>query len=497
MLTTKPLAGRLLPALLVVAVAALWGLHWVHLRADFPNNSPWMDYSKYTDEGWYGNAAMRATLFGHPLLPGDFNPAVALPVWPALLWVVFQFTGVTVEAARGLALFVLAGNLLLSYAVLRAARASRAAASGGVLLLAGSAYLWAFSRLAILEPLLTFWMLLAWLLALRLRPWRGRWRTVALLAVGLLGCLAVLTKTTALFLLPSAVWLLGWSAKWQVRCVARELGVALAGGLVPWGECVWLALRTHAVDYHYLFAANQWEQPKTLGGKLMAFWWAAHGLLWVGPGLVCAALVLSALAAVASARFRSSPLLGASLLAAAGYIFFTGWHNNPQPRYYMVLLYPLVFVAVLATERLAARSRWAASGAVVVLALLFARDLHESLWYARHPQYSFQNAARGLTAYINAHPADGNRRLLSISGDEITLWTHLPAICDDFGTDDLPTRIARYQPGWYAQWNELDPGTLEDIHEAGYKLQPVAHWHAFDDEDRDNLILYRMVRVKD
>ena len=85
--------------------------------------------------------------------------------------------------------------------------------------------------------------------------------------------------------------------------------------------------------------------------------------------------------------------------------------------------------------------------------------------------------------------------LLSISGDEITLFTHLPAICDDFGTDDLETRIRRYQPGWYAQWNDLDPGTLEDIHAAGFRLKPVAHWHALDDEDRDDLVLYRMEPV--
>ena len=489
--------SRFLTALLLAAVAALWGLHWIHLRADFPNNSPWMDYSKYTDEGWYGNAAIRATLFGQPFLPGDFNPAVALPVWPALLWLVFQMAGVTVEAARGLSLCVLAGNLLLSYAVLRAAQASRAAAWGAVLLLAGSAYLWAFSRLAILEPLLSFWTLLAWLLALRLRPWRGGRRTAALLGVGLLGCLAVLTKTTALFLLPSSAVLLGWSAEWRVRRVARDVGLAIAGGLIPWLGYLWLALRTHAVDYHYLFAANQWEQPKTLGGKVMAFWWAAHGLLWVGPALVCATLALSVIAAGASSRFRCSPLLYASLLAAAGYIFFTGWHNNPQPRYYMVLLYPLLFVAVLAVEATAVRSRWVAGLAVAMLGMLFLRDLNASLWFARHPQYSFQSAAHGLTAYIDAHPADGKRMLLSISGDEITLLTHLPAICDDFGTDDLPTRIERYRPGWYAQWNDLDPGTLDEIHEAGYKLRPVAHWHAFDDEDRDELILYRMLPLKD
>jgi hypothetical protein len=79
-------------------------LHAWHLRADFPNGSPWIfDWAKYTDEGWYGNAAIRAHLFGNWYVAGDFNPAVAVPVWPFLEWVLFFFTGVTVEAARGLA----------------------------------------------------------------------------------------------------------------------------------------------------------------------------------------------------------------------------------------------------------------------------------------------------------------------------------------------------------------------------------------------------------
>ena len=72
--------------------------------ADFPNHSPWFrDWAKYTDEGWYGNAAIRAHLFGNWYLPGDFNPAPARAgVAVSGVGAVF-LTGVTVEAARGLA----------------------------------------------------------------------------------------------------------------------------------------------------------------------------------------------------------------------------------------------------------------------------------------------------------------------------------------------------------------------------------------------------------
>ncbi len=484
---------RLASPLLFALVFALWALHWPHLQADFPNFSPWLDYSKYTDEGWYASGAIRSTLFGHWLFPGDFNPSVALPVWPALVWLVFQVAGVTPEAARGLALCVFAGNLVLSFAVLRAAGATRIGAWGGVSLLAASAYLWAFSRLAILEPLLTFWVLAGFLLALRLGPWLGARRVGALLGVGLLGCLAVLTKTTAIFLLPATALLLFRSTGSRFGVAARELATAAAGGFVPWLAYFFLVARRHSVDYHYLFTANDWVHPKGFQDWLFAFWYAAHGLLWTGPVFIGTTLVLLALGCALSPELRRSPLVQAAALAAGGYVFFTGWHNNPQPRYYMPLVPLAVFTAVLAAEALARRSRVLAGAGALALLWVFAADVRGSISFATHPEYTLRNAAQGLTAFIDRHPREGKRLLMSISGDQISLFTHLPAICDDFGTDDLADRIQRYRPGWYAQWNDLDEGTLSDIRDAGYHLRAVAHWRAFDDEDRDDLILYEMV----
>jgi hypothetical protein len=115
--------------------------------------------------------------------------------------------------------------------------------------------------------------------------------------------------------------------------------------------------------------------------------------------------------------------------------------------------------------------------------------------YAAHPQYTFVHAAQQLTHYIDTHP-NGNRLLVSISGDEITLVSHLPALCDDFvtptpATPDLPAKLALYQPGWYAAWNDLDPGTLQDLH-VHYSLEQVASFNAFDDQERNHLVLFKL-----
>src|SRR5580692_10242992 len=132
----------------ILAICGFAAAHAWHLSADFPNHSPWyMDWAKYTDEGWYGNAAIRAHLFGNWYMPGDFNPAVAVPVWPFLEWILFFFTGVTIEAARGLAIAFFFANLLLSYLLLRT-RGPRWMALLALSFLVVSPFLYCFSRLA-------------------------------------------------------------------------------------------------------------------------------------------------------------------------------------------------------------------------------------------------------------------------------------------------------------------------------------------------------------
>ena len=207
-------------------------------------------------------------------------------------------------------------------------------------------------------------------------------------------------------------------------------------------------------------------------------------------------------------RLLLDPVFGASILAVAGSIFFMTCQNHPQPRYFAVVAFFCFFVvaqgagALLgssgAGQRISARRSpqrlfgWA----VVALATLAAAfNGLQTLNYATHPEYTFVDAAQRLAQYIDAHP-NGNRLLVSISGDQITLVTHLPALCDDFGTPspaypDLVTKLARYQPGWWATWNDIDPGTLEDMH-THFSLEQAASFRAFDDPERNVLVLFKL-----
>jgi hypothetical protein len=120
--------------------------------------------------------------------------------------------------------------------------------------------------------------------------------------------------------------------------------------------------------------------------------------------------------------------------------------------------------------------------------------------YAVHPEYTFVTAAERLTAYIDGHP-NGRRLLLSVSGDQIEMVTHLPTINDLFigpgeGMPDLAGKLIQYRPGWYACWNQLDEGALEDLHTIG-SVEQVAQFHVFDDPERDVLVLFKVHLWKD
>jgi hypothetical protein len=503
----------------LAAIVTLAVLHGLNLRSDFPNHTVWSgDWAKYTDEGWYSNAAIRAHLLGHWYLKGDLNPAVALPVWPFLEWILFFFTGVTLEAARGLAIAGFFFSLLLSYLLVRNS-VSRWAALLALTYVVTSPFLYCFSRLAILEPFLMVFTLAALNLAVRLpRMRRPLWGAFA---VGLLFTVMMLTKTYAAFLLPALAWAIALPLRDRPRIAVKCL--LAAGATLVAGYGLWLVLissRGLFGDYKLFFATNHYARPHEFYWPLVAFWWSFHGGLWADQvllplagvvvlGALISALVAwrasSGLAAQSLAAFARrlllDPVFGASIIASAGTIAFMTYQNHPQPRYFTVTAFFCFFLVAQGAAALlglasasAGRMRLLLGGAgvtvIAVSLVAVAANGAQTLTYVTHPEYTFVNAADHLTHYIDDHP-NGRPLLLSISGDQIMLATHLPAICDDYGTMPLPEKLGVYQPGWYAAWNELDPATLADLH-TRYSLEQVAAWPAFDDSDRDLLVLFKL-----
>jgi hypothetical protein len=268
-------------------------------------------------------------------------------------------------------------------------------------------------------------------------------------------------------------------------------------------------------DYKYLFFVNKYIKPPEFYWPLLSVWWSFHGGLWVDHVLVPLAGLLALGALVLwrrsfGRRMLLDPVFGASVLAVGGYIFFMTIQNHPQPRYFAVVGYFSFIVLAQGAGALVSEAkrvnekarrgacgpgravwvRWAGWTVIAVAAVTAAFNGVETANFAAHPEYTLVTAAQRLTRYVDQHP-NGKRLLVSISGDEITMITHLPTLCDDFGTQDLASKLAKYQPGWYATWNDIDPGTLEDLHNR-YSIEQVASFPAFDDPDRNVLVLFKL-----
>ena len=526
------MSRRWLYAVWAVLICAFAVLHALNLAADFPNHTPLhIDWAKYTDEGWYGNAAIRAHLFGRWYLPGDFNPAPAVPVWPFLEWVLFFFTGVSIQAARALAVAFFFANLVLTYTLLRQ-RGSQWMAMLALTLMVTSSFLYCFSRLAILEPMLTTILLAVLNLAVRLPRMKQPMFTSAI--IGVLFTLMMLTKTTAIFLLPAIGWALfaafrtthderssnvhydgrsrirAWFHPLAIRCAL----VASATFALTFGAWMGLVVALgYLADYNYLIFINKYIKPTEFYWPLLSCWWSIRGMIWIDQILaprceilICAALIAAVLFKKRDGwgrRLLLDPIFGASILAAGGYILFMTYQNHPQPRYYAlvsVFCFVVIAMAIEAMIAVTGKVRLLGWGSLAVTTMAITLNGLQTASYAAHPEYTFVNAARQLTAYMDQHP-NGNRILVSISGDEISLVSHVETLCDDFGTrspkfPDLATKLAVYQPGWWATWNDIDLGTLEDLH-THYSLEQVASFRAFDDPERNELVLFKLHPLTD
>ena len=140
-------------------------------------------------------------------------------------------------------------------------------------------------------------------------------------------------------------------------------------------------------------------------------------------------------------RLLTNPLVPTMLLWISGYFFFLAYHNNLQPRYYLVVAVPITaFVAIAIDGLRRNRNPRAAriSGIIAALVVLgiAVPDAVQQLGYVLHPSYDYRNAALQMKQIVladNTHP----HLILSISGSDLTLMTGLPSIDDDFGTMEL------------------------------------------------------------
>jgi 4-amino-4-deoxy-L-arabinose transferase-like glycosyltransferase len=464
---------------------ALCLIRFAYLRADFPNHSPWMiDQAKFTDEGWWASAAVRHFLIGHWQVPGDYNPAPVVPVWPALLTIVFQVAGVSIGAVRAVSVSFSIATVALVYFLVRRYDVPRTLAALAALLLAASSFAFAFSRLATLDTIIVFeWTLLMWAAS-----YAAPGRVWPLLALGIGIPVMVLTKTTALVLLPGVIWLL-----WKKTPRTLLAVIAISGTVIA--TYLFIVLRSrYADDFHFFFDINALADVEIgrTGPYLLQLF--QHGI-WIDRILYPAALAVLLLSLLWCRQLWRNPLFTACWIAFLGNaLYILRRQDDYAPRYFLVMLVPVIITLIITLQELNIRNRNLASLLAATLGVAVMLDTLQVFGFLVHRQYQFYSAAKSIQAIVDANPS-AHRLLLGSSGDQLALMVGIPSINDGYSLQDLDKKVLAYRPGWYIGWNDLDQDIFDSL--STYRLDEVANFPVFDREDRDRLKLYRMVPLKE
>lgn len=503
-------------ALLVIGLF-FYGLAFMHLRADFPNFSPWNDWSKTTDEGWYAGGAVHREVFGQWITPGAFNPVVAMPVWSVLAHAWFRVVGFGIVQLRVASLLLFGISLLLFFRLIRQA-AGLLYAALAVALLTTNPFVYSFTRLALLEQAMLFWLLLAWTLSGLTSRRNGSMSALFAILTGCCITSMVLTKTTGAVLVPAILWYQWFTADTVTSTSARVRAAiySTAAAAASWVTYDLLVIRPHFADYFVVFSVNNYRVHLSIVPRVA--WQTLLAGVWIDPVLYTMALLGLVLAAWRLRELWRVPLFTAAALAGAAYLGFIFYHSNLQPRYYLVAAPSVVVIVVLTLRTLVLRAERsgqdedssnpvvyqgaAATGCILLLATLLVMSAR-TMRYATHLDYGYLTAMNQVASIIQSD-ATVHPLLVANEGDNLSLYTGVRSICDAYHSATPDVLLTRYQPGWYAAMvREKQKTTAGGKQEAmstsikaRYKMEERAHFKVFDDPDRHTLVLYRLVPLE-
>ena len=414
MLTPTTFARRLLPRptprLAAPAHAAEWlliaGLLLVGLIAHGLNMFNFPSFTYNGDEGIYTGQAL-AVLHGQ-LTPYtyfyDHAPGgwILLAAWMALTGGPHTF-GSTIDSGRVLMLLLHLGIIHRLYRVARACGCGPAAASLAVLLFALSPLTIFYGRPVMLDSIMLFWLLTSLDLLL---DGDGRLSRVAL--SGVCFAFALLTKETAIFVLPAMLLLavqerrthhgrfavLGWLLPMAIVASWYFLYALLKGELFPPGTF------GDSQPHVSLLGTLLWQTQRDGGGMFNLhnqFWhflredWLWRDMLLPLGG--AAAVLVNLLRGWRNRVALVVGLLGALsiyYLARGGIVF----------NFYILFALPFLAlnIGVLAAPLFPRLARWPLASAALVLALVVAAGLH---WWSlgrAEPLYTARGGAAGHAA---------------------------------------------------------------------------------------------------
>ncbi len=486
MTTATTATARHWPArVLTAATVVLTMMRFVHIEADFPAGIT-ASGMLYTDEGWYANAAVRHTLDGRWVLEGDFNPIVNMPVGQLIQAGVFSIFDLSLAAARTTT--AVAFVLLLIGTTFLVRRHAGALVSSWVALLVGANYfLFAYSRLAILEVVMLCFVVASLAIA---SSFRSADRLLIALGSSVVLAAAVLTKSTAVFALPVLMYLLSTRAQ-QRR---RKIFLAAASGMLCLAIVATynlLASHLYPEDFSYFkevnFDSRLLTEPGQVVRSILRGIRHAHV---VAPIAYPAALAGSAVLFAASSDFRRNRLVRLCLLWLVVYFAQLGFISYHPPRYFLPVVVPVVvlFCVGLGALRQHLNRRLALTATAALLASTIMINGRDTLAYSLAPEFSFVEMARDVGRRIH-DPQDPGRAPILIGNfaNSISLATGIRSVNSSVGTGDVDWRIRRYRPDYYITLGN-EPA-VEKVLDRHFRREKISAWNVFDNHYQNRRVL--------
>jgi len=472
--------------ILLALVVLLLALRLWHIRADFPDYRYYsQEGAEFTDEGFYTSAALNHFTFGHSYIPGGWNPGVFMPVWPLMVGLLFHFTGISVIAARALAVVCTWLSVLLAYAVARQYRSATFAALTATLA-AVNAFGFFYSRLAILEPAFVLFLLLAIYLAGRVKT-GGYGMAVS---VGLVFTVMTLTKTTGPFVLPAVLYPI-WARNRQHRSAALKLvAVATTTALLLLGGVKIYWAHHYLQDSKIILGMNPLWQLENSPSRLLRFFLRGT---WVDPVLFPLALA-AFLAAIFRLRFLwRDTLFATAFLWEMGYAAFIVFHYDGPPRYFVALIVPTIWLALIFTEWLWQHQRRIAVAVVACIAVSILWNLVYIGAYLTRPQYTLLHAGESIKNIIEAQSTSpANQLLIGRGADEFSLLGGGFPTMDSDGAMPLAEKVDTYHPRWFISWSGDVPLRMTSVAQKR-QLVPRATFSTMAQSRHVSVTLYQLL----
>jgi hypothetical protein len=216
-----------------------------------------------------------------------------------------------------------------------------------------------------------------------------------------------------------------------------------------------------------------------------------RSVTWTDPILFPIALLTVIAGFSITPQLRRHPLAVCCWLWFIGYSVFMVAHLSADPRYFVVLGPPTIFLALLFAKSLYPghpRSLAFVSAAIACSLLWNASYI---VWRQLRPQYTFQSASFAIANTVRNHP-EVNPLLIGHGVGGLSLYSGLPVL-NVLGTYSLTKKLDVYKPGWILVWEDSAAFVNEYPFSQRYVVVSRGSFPALDTAGRNRLLLYELI----